>query len=541
MLRWKNKGLEQLDGKKILKHSGAYTTLLVAVLAISFFGVCDPNRGMKAPAGIAAKVDGETVPANEFRSAYQNQYRRLQMQFKDGFDPATFQLATRTLEQLVDGRIAYMGAVKAGIRASEAEVTSEFADSIVKEKQFKDANGKFSQDAFDKYLRANRITEASIIDSMRRYSTIGRLSSTVAGTWLIGEAAALQQHELSETKMDVDYLKLSPSDIKVSVSSSEAGTFAASEDGKKKVKDYYESHLSEFKTQPQVRARHILVGFEGSRNATAEGSKRSKDAARARAVDILGKVRGGDFAALAKQFTDEEAGKLKGGDLGFFSREMMVKEFSEAAFAMKAGQISELVESPFGFHIIKVEETKAGKDESLEQATPEIAKKVLADEKRPVLLRERTAKFAEAAGKGAAEVEAFRKEHGLAWKSTGDFALTATFIPELGGDSATIETVGGLKEAGQIATKLVEQRGSQYLVRLKKKTLPEMAKLGTERRREIRAAESAKAASRLLASLQKQWKDDLKKRGKIWESPEYLRLDERRSVAEAGDSGPAGG
>jgi peptidyl-prolyl cis-trans isomerase D len=542
MLRWKNKGLKQLDGKKILKHSGAYTTLLVAVLAMSFFGVCDPNRGMQAPAGLAAKVDGEVISGNEFRSVYQNQYRRLQTQLKDGFDPAAFKLASRILEQLVDGRISYNGAVKAGIRASDAEVTSDFADSILKEKQFLDANGKFSQSAFEKYLRAIRTTEAELIDSMRRYETVSRLSSTVGGAWVVGEGAALLQHQLSETKVELEYLKLSSTDIKTSVTADEASKFASSDEGKKKIQEYYEGHQNEFKTQQQVRARHILIGFEGSRNATAEGAKRKKDAARSRALDILAKVRsGGDFAALAKQFTDEESGKLKGGDLGFFSRDMMVKEFSDAAFSMKTGQISDLVESPFGFHIIKVDEVKPGRDESLDQATSGIAKKLLTDEKRPILLRDLAAKFADAARKSSADIESFRKENGLIWKSTGEFALTASFIPELGGDGATMQAIGSLKDVGQIATSLIEQRGAHYLVRLKKKTLPDLSKLTVERKREIRTGESFKVASRMLASLQKQWKEDLSKRGKIWENPDYRNLDARNSVAEAGDSGPAGG
>src|SRR6185437_6486926 len=87
---------------------------------------------------------------------------------------------------------------------------------------------------------------------------------------------------------------------------------------------------------------------------------RTKDAAKKRAEEILAKVKapGADFAALAKQYTDEPQGKTSGGDLGFFTRETMDKHFSDAAFALAPGAVSGVVETPFGFHIIKVEQKK---------------------------------------------------------------------------------------------------------------------------------------------------------------------------------------
>lgn len=103
----------------------------------------------------------------------------------------------------------------------------------------------------------------------------------------------------------------------------------------------------------QIRASHILVMHRESMRVPP-GITRSKDEARARAQQVLARVRGGaDFAAVAREMSDEPGHEEKGGDLGTFGRGMMVAPFESAAFALRVGQISDIVETPFGFHVIR--------------------------------------------------------------------------------------------------------------------------------------------------------------------------------------------
>jgi len=103
----------------------------------------------------------------------------------------------------------------------------------------------------------------------------------------------------------------------------------------------------------QVSASHILIAYKGAMRADAS-IERSKDQARARAQQILARARKGeDFAKLADETSDDPSAKRNHGALGRFTREQMVKPFADAAFAMKPGEISDLVETPFGFHVIK--------------------------------------------------------------------------------------------------------------------------------------------------------------------------------------------
>jgi peptidyl-prolyl cis-trans isomerase C len=144
----------------------------------------------------------------------------------------------------------------------------------------------------------------------------------------------------------------------------------------KEMEQYYEINKDKFSVPVQIHARHILI--KAASSATDEEKKKAK----AKAEEILEKLKkGGDFAKLAEEYS-EDPSKAKGGDLGYFARNKMVKTFEDAAFALKPGEISGIVETPFGYHIIKIEDVKEArikpfaevKNKLAEQLTNEIKK-----------------------------------------------------------------------------------------------------------------------------------------------------------------------
>lgn len=133
---------------------------------------------------------------------------------------------------------------------------------------------------------------------------------------------------------------------------------------------YYQNHKEEFKTEKQVRARHILV----------------KD--KAQAQKILKELQnGGDFSKLAQKYSIDKATAAKGGELGFFTRKDMVKPFSDAAFALKPGQLSPVVKTPFGYHIIQVEEVKPAEQKSFNKVKDEIKSQLLQEKRQEAFNR----------------------------------------------------------------------------------------------------------------------------------------------------------
>ena len=126
---------------------------------------------------------------------------------------------------------------------------------------------------------------------------------------------------------------------------------------------YYNGNITQYQTPEQVRASHILLKTAGKDEA----------AVRKQAEDILQQVKAGaDFAELAKKYSEDEGSKPNGGDLDYFSRGRMVPEFEAAAFALEVGQVSDIVKSQFGFHIIKVVDKKPAVTRSLDEVRPQI-------------------------------------------------------------------------------------------------------------------------------------------------------------------------
>ena len=133
------------------------------------------------------------------------------------------------------------------------------------------------------------------------------------------------------------------------------------------IERYYRANEAQFTTPEQVRASHILLKTEGKDEA----------AVKAKAEALLKQAKSGaDFAALAKKNSEDEGSAAQGGDLDYFGRGRMAKEFEDAAFSLPPGQISDVVKSPFGFHIIKVTDRKPETKRSLEEARPQITEQL---------------------------------------------------------------------------------------------------------------------------------------------------------------------
>jgi peptidyl-prolyl cis-trans isomerase D len=219
------------------------------------------------------------------------------------------------------------------------------------------------------------------------------------------------------------------------------------------VAEYYALHKDDKFTEPeQVRARHILV------KTAADAGADAKAAARKKAEELLAKVKAGaDFAALAKERSEDAGSAANGGDLGLFTRGRMTPAFEEAAFALQAGGVSDVVETPFGFHVIKVEEHRPGGVKPLETVHDEIVD-TLKRERSLALARKQAEEDRRKIARGAPFAEALA---GRTIEETPPFAKGAE-VPGVGRVPGFAESAFALRE-GEVSD-LIESPDAIYLL-----------------------------------------------------------------------------
>jgi peptidyl-prolyl cis-trans isomerase D len=296
----------------------------------------------------------------------------------------------RIVQQMIEEEAALAEAENLGISASDAEVRAR----IVLLPAFQD-NGAFSEERYQQVLTMQNppLREKDFEEQVRRSITVEKLQGALTD-WITIDAPEVE----SEFKRRNEKVKLAvvsfPSDKfrdgVVATDDEVAKHFEAHKDeyripekrkvryalldsqairqrtvvSEQDVRRSYEDNEEQYSTPEQVRASHILLKTEGKDEA----------AVRKQAEAILAKAKapGADFAKLANQYTEEEAGKTRGGDLDFFGKGQMVPEFDAVAFSLEPGQISDVVKTQFGFHIIKVIEKRPAATRSFEEVRAQI-------------------------------------------------------------------------------------------------------------------------------------------------------------------------
>ena len=150
----------------------------------------------------------------------------------------------------------------------------------------------------------------------------------------------------------------------------------------KAIEKYYAQHKDRYQEPEAVRARHILIEVPqgASKEEEAKALKKAKEL-RQRAL------KGEDFAKLAREYSADPGSRDKGGELGFFTRGQMVKEFENAAFSLKPGEISQPVRTAFGYHLIQVEEKRPAKQKSLEEVKQQIQQEMTKEKQEELLTK----------------------------------------------------------------------------------------------------------------------------------------------------------
>jgi peptidyl-prolyl cis-trans isomerase D len=470
---------------RMRRHKGWLKwSLAVVVLAFVFLYIPDFMQGTTSTetssTDIVAEVEGHEITAGEFQRRYRIQLQAYQTSYGETMNIEILKqlgIDRQILQQLVDERAALSEAERQGISVTDEEL----AQQIFAIPAFQ-LNGRFAgEQQYEQVLRSQQppMTKPEFEDSLRESLMVDRLRDTLTG-WLsvpdeevdreylrrnekvklqvlaVQTAAFRDQVTVTETDVTAHY-GTNKDDYRVGerrkimfllidTDAIRANTTVPAAD----VSAFYNDNIQQYSTPEQIRARHILLETEGKDEAEV----------RARAEEVLKEVQAdGDFAALATKYSEDEASKALGGDLDYFQRGRMVPEFDTAAFALDAGQVSDLVKSPFGFHIIKVEDKKGGTTRTLDETRVEITEQLKFRRSQDAAAAQASALAARITV--AADLERVAKEEGLTTTESGLF-LRDEPVPGIGGAPQIAQQAFALAD-GAVSAPIGSPRGPVFI------------------------------------------------------------------------------
>lgn len=494
---------------------------LIILVFIFFFGnqlsTCDTSGN------IAASVNGEKITDREFSSRYSSAYRNYQQQYRQFDRKAAEQMNLRkmVLDSMIDSKLLAEAAKERGLAVDDEALRQE----ILQNPNFQ-LNGRFDKDGYERLLSSLGITPAEFEQSIREDLLAEKLRAVVQNGTYVSSAELRQAFEAEKTTVNVAFVRVPVDKLagKAPLPSDEEAKawLENTPDAEERVLKYYQKHAAtKYNVPKKVRARHILARFE----------KGGPPDLRQKAVDKITEARqavtgGMDFAEAAKKYSDDTS-KDRGGDLGFFSQGQMVRPFEEAAFGLKPGEISPIVESPFGFHVIKVEEIQEPIERKLEDVKVEIAKELIREEKGQGLAEAR-AKQIHAAMVEGQELGAIAAvdPDGLTAEETGPFSPGRDYVPRVGVDKALARAISRLTMEKPIPEGPIKMEGAWVVLKLKERKDPAESEFEAARA-EVRPGMLFEKRTQLVES----WTDALRSGAEVEINPLALSYDEEARAA----------
>lgn len=371
--------------------------LFLIIITFGFFGIDSYRKsgGSDAP----ATVNGENISQQEFANALRQQQERVREQAGANYDPSLFdkpEIKRMILDSLINQHLLSSQARNAGLLLGD----SQLAQLIAGIEAFR-KNGKFDKQQYEDVLRSQNMTPAIFESGLRdelatrnlieAYLKNGFASNVSAENLIrlneqqrmVSVAQVVPDKFMNQVKIDdaaiKDYYEKNQYEFKVPerarveyliLSAAALQSQVTVTDGE--IRTYYDEHRSEFSTPELRKAAHILIAVD------PKASDADKQAAKTKAEQVLKEVKAepSKFAELAKKYSQDPGSAANGGDLGMFGRGMMVKPFDDAVFKMLVGEVSNLVMTDFGYHIIKLLAVKGGKTQSLNEVKSAIAQKI---------------------------------------------------------------------------------------------------------------------------------------------------------------------
>jgi len=418
--------------------------------------------------GVLASVAGQEITTTQVQQQAQLMMRQRQQQIPPQFMGYMMQ---QTMQQLIQEAELRYAADRLGLRVSDEEIREELRHGPMSETFF--PGGKWiGEQQYEQMLTNAGYTTDSFENAMRFEILARKLQAAVTAGAAVSPAEVEKAYKEQNTKVKFDYAIIKMDDVEKDIKPTDAELKAFYDANKSRyqnsipekrqvryflvsdkdvenkvtitpldIEKYYRDHIDQYRMPDRVKVRHILISAPKP-GPDGKVDQKAVDAARAKAADVLKQVKaGGDFAELAKKYSEDPGSKDQGGELGWIVKGQTVAAFESVAFSQNKGQISDLVQSPFGFHIIQTEDKEIAHVKSLSEVKASIEQTL--KQQKVSSLMDQTANSAEADSRSAGLDKAAAK-YGTQVIETKPIAKTDSLAgvgasPEVMGDIFTAD------------------------------------------------------------------------------------------------------
>jgi peptidyl-prolyl cis-trans isomerase D len=485
----------------------------VGAVFVLYLGIGSFRR--RGGPGTVVKVDGRRFTARDVYRVREQLEAEQRRALGDGFDAKG---ASEFLDEMAASillRTALLAheAEEMGLRASNEEVRAY----VKRWPGATDDSGHLDRSTLTYHAERNFGTVKRFEEALRDDLLVQKISRLFSESVDVSEAEARESLRYRRREVRIAYVRFDgtkpPEDLEISQERLEA--FLANE--AKRVRTAYDERSAEYDRPEEVRARHILVRLP------EDADQETEAAARARMDEIVERIRdGADFADVAMEYSEDPGSRDKGGDLGFFPRGRMVPAFEQAAFSLEPGAMSDVIRTPNGLHLIRVEERRAAMVVPYEEARDEIARDLIRQDEAMGAARKRAEALAAEIRQGRSLLETARKAHLSIERTEAIRHRPDSYIPGLGAAPELITAAFALTEEHPTTPEIFEVQGDQLvLIQLLQRTEPsdeEIEPLVEEERQRLIGERRAQLEGDWIAKR----RDALAKSGRIYYSLKAL-------------------
>jgi len=356
--------------RKNSKHWLVITLVGIGVFGMAFFFGAS-NEKTTLPTW-AAKVEGETISLRALNNIYAMQVDRIKSQYPEIDEKMLENLnyKEKILSDLVLNKLLSINAKKIGFIVSDEELK----DTIINTSMFH-KNNKFDLDYYKGFLAYSGYSSSEFENSFKSDALNVKLKELISESVKISDKELELFYIMENEKLNIDIVELKIDENLIKIKDDDIDNYLKTEAGMKKVKTYYVDNNEKYKEKEKVRARHILSKIEQNFTLEQKLDKKKK------LEELLSIINIDNFSELASIHSDDGS-KVNGGDLNYFTRGQMVKPFEDTAFSLNVGEISNIIETEFGYHIILVDDKKPERIVNFEEVKNEIALNFFKEEEK---------------------------------------------------------------------------------------------------------------------------------------------------------------